>query len=84
MPSEIAYSLHPAIDGKKIHDQVSVQAFYVFDLLFAHRDAAPFTFEEIDKLSLEARRFHTGRLLRQCLAELVKAKALVVVRRTER
>jgi hypothetical protein len=84
MPSKIAYSLHPGVDIERIHDQVSVQAFYTLDLLFEHRDAAPFTFEEIDKLSLDARRFHTGRLLRKCLAELVKAKALVVVRRTGR
>ena len=84
MPSTIAYSLPPDIDIKKIHNQVSIQAFYTFDLLFEHRDAVPFSLEEIDKLSVKARRFHTGQLLRRCVAELVKAKALVVVRHTRK
>ena len=81
MPPAQRYLLDPGIDKrrfKQIHDQVSVQSFYAFELVFAHRGGAPFSFEQIEKMSQDAKRFHTGRLLEYCLSELVEARALVV------
>lgn len=78
MPSKERYSFCPGIGKSQVHDQVSTQAYYTFELMDEHRHSAPFSFEEIELLSSRARRFHTGQLLKQCLAELVAVKALAV------
>ena len=69
MSSSERYPFCPGIAKRQVHELVSTQAYYTFELMEQHRDAAPFSFEEIEHLSLKARRFHTGRLLEQCLAE---------------
>jgi hypothetical protein len=87
MPSQKWYSFHPS-NGKHhfrdVHDQVSIQAYYAFELLNRHRVEAPFTFEQIEKISLAARRFHSGEMLKKCLSQLVTAKALIVETRSDR
>lgn len=82
MSSSERYPFCPGIAKRQVHELVSTQAYYTFELMEQHRDAAPFSFEEIEHLSLKARRFHTGRLLEQCLAELVAAKALITSKRS--
>jgi hypothetical protein len=80
MPSQEWHSFHPGLEKHRIsaiYNKVSVQAFYAFDLIYTHRDAAPFTFGQINTMSMEARRFHTGELLKKCLLQLVDARALV-------
>ena len=66
---------------RELADQLSQQAFYALDLLLGYSDAAPFIFEQIEEISLKAKRFHTGALLEKCLLELEQAKCLVVVER---
>lgn len=84
MPSQKRYSLCPGIGKRQVHDLVSTQAYYTFELVDRHRDAAPFSFDEIELLSSKARRFHTGRLLKQCLAELVETSALSIEKKGRR
>lgn len=77
LPQE-RYSFCPGIGVPQVHGLVSKQAYYTFELMHEHRDSAPFTLDEIELLSLKARRFHTGQLLKRCLAELVAVEALAV------
>jgi hypothetical protein len=78
------YSFHSEIEKcsySELANQITPQAFYVFELLRRHSVSAPFTFEQIERASLNARRFHTGALLERCLLELEQAKCLVVEER---
>jgi hypothetical protein len=78
------YSLNQFAKGRyrELADQLSQQAFYAFDLLLGHSESAPFTFEQIEEISLKAKRFHTGVLLEKCLLELEQAKCLIVEERS--
>lgn len=84
MLSRERYSFVPGIGKRQVHDRVSTQAYYTYELMDQHRDSAPFSFEEIELLSSKAHRFHTGRLLEQCLAELIAAKALIIEKKRRR
>lgn len=78
MISQDRYSFCPGIAKHQVHELVSTQAYYTFELMDQHRDSEPFSFEEIELLSSKAHRFHTGQLLKHCLSELVAIKALAI------
>jgi hypothetical protein len=84
MPVTKYYSIHPDI-GKRayseISEQISPQAFYALDLMRRPSNSKRLTFEQIENMSLDARRFHTGALLKRCLLELEKANFLIVQER---
>jgi hypothetical protein len=84
MPVTKYYSFPPEVDNRsysEIADQVSPQGLYTFNLMRSFPDPGPYTFEQIERASLNARRFHTGALLETCLLELEQAKCLIIEER---
>lgn len=63
LPRNIIRSV-PASGKRQVHNQVSIQAYYTFELIDQYRDSAPFSFEDIELLSSKARRFHIDQLLK--------------------
>jgi hypothetical protein len=81
MPVTTYYSITPDIAQRRyseIAGRVSPQALYTFDLIRELPACGPLTFEQIERASLNARRFHTSALLERCLLELEKAECLTV------
>jgi len=81
MPATKYYSINPDIGQRRyseIAGQISPQALYTFDLVRKLPASEPLTFEQIERASLNAKRFHTGALLERCLVELEQAKCLIV------
>jgi hypothetical protein len=81
MPVTKYYLINPDIGQRRYSEtagQISPQALHTFDLIRNLPARGPFTFEQIERASLNAKRFHTGPLLERCLVELVQAKCLTV------